>query len=109
MSWKVFDGAVRGTRVDGDPTVAPTRWWNHLYLLMFCWKKIAVFQVMPGDDDKGYYIGYVPMSGRAMISTELTHTGTFSVKEGFEPCTFFALDRDGREIPLELVLETRLF
>lgn len=109
MAWNVFDGRVRGTMVDGDNTVSPTRWWNWAYYAWFGWKKVAVFRVPTGIEQDGYFIGYVPQKGAARVSTQPCFSETFSVKEGHEPCTFFALDRDGREVPLELVLETRLY
>lgn len=104
MTWKKFEGNVVGTRVEGDPSVPPTRWYNHLWLLMFGWKKVAVFMAMNASAPAR--VGFRPFRGDAMLREEPLDRGTFRVRIGHEACTFFVVGDDGKEIPLELLKVT---
>lgn len=111
MSWRFFlnDGTVSGTKVSGDPTVPRTRWWNHLLLLWFWWKKVTVFQVPLEVTNRGFCIGFIPEKGKPMIKTDILHEWRFRVRNGREDCIFFALpaNSDMRpEIPLAVVTQT---
>lgn len=115
MSWKSYDGSIKGTRVEGDSSVPSTygdlqhswlRLLRHLWLFLFVWKAVAVFHVSYEDVRKGYRIGFVPLTGDAKIMKKLVHDRGFRVRRGGEDCTFFAVDPDGREIELELVILT---
>ena len=108
MSWKEFKGSVKGVKVDGDSTMPATKWYNWAFLAWFRWNKVAVLRV-PESAKDGFRVGYVPVMGKAMFDTNIKTGSTFSMKEGREPCTFFALDLNGNEIPIELVIETRVY
>lgn len=41
-----------------------------------------------------------------MIEDKLNHSRRFRMKNGHEDCTFFAITRDGEEIPLKVVVRT---
>lgn len=101
--WQIFKGSVVGTRVEGDLAAPPTRWWNHLYLLLYGWNKVAVLRLVKLKAAYGvYYIGYVALRGSARI-TKVYAGSHVRMRIGREPCRFFALELDGKEIPLDLV------
>ena len=104
MSWKTFSGQVTGVKVDGDPTVPATRWYNHLWLLAFGWKKVAVFDI--ANAGPGARVGYRPFTGEAMLCTVPLENEMFRVRIGHEACTFFVVDKDDKEVPIHLVKVT---
>jgi hypothetical protein len=102
--WKEYKGAsITGTLVQGDPESPPTRWYNHLYLVLFGWKVTVCFQVSEYDAKHGYHVGYVPFNGKAMAEVDTYFDRQFRMKIGHEDCTFFAINRHGKEIPLKIV------
>jgi len=106
MTWVKFDASqIHGTRAKGDKTVPPTRWWNHLYLLLFRWRKVTVYLVP--EEYTSYRVGYKPETGPARILEEPLNSRRFAVRNGFEDCVFFAIDRDGHEIILLELEQTR--
>lgn len=103
--WKKFDASgIGGTSVKGDPRVWRTRWWL-LPILVFVWKKRAVFAVSGLDAIYGYRIGYKPAFGPARLNDHHVHESEFQVRIGREDCAFFALTLKGNEVPLRLVAE----
>lgn len=99
--WKKFKGRKpEGVLIPGDPTAPPTTWWNHLWLALFGWKLTTVFSLpqMPGE---GYHIGYIPDDGQPVYNTSRLMSPSFRVRNGREECVFFAVDRDGNEVPLK--------
>jgi hypothetical protein len=110
--WKRYHGNVTGIKVEGDPNVPPTTRWNHLYLLLFVWKKVAVLCVIEKCDfestEEGYCVGYITRDGHKYIQTRRVKHGSFKMRLGYEGCTFFAIDHTGREIRLELTTITHI-
>lgn len=104
MSWKTFNGQVRGLYVRGDASVPPTRWWNHLWLLFFIWKKVTVLR--PAVHLGSYRVGYVPFKGRSMVLDKPLNLSKFAVRNGHEDCTFFAVADNGNEVELVVVEQT---
>jgi hypothetical protein len=103
----------KGVLVRGDPNVASTNLLNWAYMVhMGGWKTAAVFRVAPTDAICGYRIGYRPSNpdqwiiGKERILAELHTSELFRVRIGREDCTFYAVGRDGKEIPLETVART---
>ncbi|OGL66783.1 hypothetical protein A2856_03390 [Candidatus Uhrbacteria bacterium RIFCSPHIGHO2_01_FULL_63_20] len=113
MSWKKFDGSVTGTKVDGDPSVPATKWYNIWWLWLFGWKKVVVLKVdaelvlKPGGALMDpLYFGYQNIWGKAEVNdTPLTDI-TFLARRGREKCIFFVVDGDGKEVPLRVVTLT---
>jgi hypothetical protein len=99
--WKKYSGRITGIRLTGDSKVPRTRWWNHLYLLLFVWDEITVLQVPDGA--MPYRVGYVDGFGDAKCNTRLYLTRRFAVRHGRESCLFFAVMPDGTEIPLTVI------
>lgn len=104
--WKQYEGYVTGTKTEGDKSVTPTRWWNHLYSALVSWKVVTVFEVPEQAARSGYKIGYLAFNGEAMIEDKVNHSRRFRMKNGHEDCTFFAITRDGEEVPLKVVART---
>jgi len=110
--WQRYDKQVKGCTVEGDPAVPATRWWNHLWLLWWGWKTVAVFEVYTTDQQ--FLVGYRDQWGLAMINTSPLNAGQspdatwkgwprFNVLVGREGCTFFVVDMNGNELPLRCV------
>ncbi|KAA0205545.1 hypothetical protein EDM68_05390 [Candidatus Uhrbacteria bacterium] len=104
--WKHYTGRVTGMRLDGDPKVPATRWWNHLYLLLFVWREITILEVPEGAAP--FRVGYKDDFGRAKCRTRPVYSRRFAVSHGHEPCTFFAVLYDGTEVPLRIVERTSI-
>jgi len=106
MAWVKFNASrIRGTLAKGDKSVPPTRWWNRRYLQLFCWNKMTVFMVPEGIES--YRVGFKSLTGDAELNEEVLTSRKFAVRNGFEDCIFFAIDRDGREITLLELEQTR--
>lgn len=99
--WKRYAGRVIGIHLAGDPNVPPTRWWNHWFLVHFVWKQVSILEV-PEEVDV-YRIGFIDTFGGTMYNTRPMFKRRFAVRHGHEPCSFFAVTKDGTEIPLTLV------
>ncbi len=119
MAWQKFNPTTppKGVIVKGDPDAPPTRWYNHLWLVLFGWKTQALFVVH--TDDKPFRIGFrnhkgdqylnsTVFSGRRLHEVTFLPDGTpkfhwpaFRAKIGHEACTFFAIGLDGKEIKIE--------
>jgi hypothetical protein len=107
FGWKTFSGRVEGVHVHGDKDVKPTRWWRHLFLALWGWKTVAVFEVEdPHAATDGYRIGFVPFNGPAKLRERVCVDRCFRMKIGREDCTFFAVDRSGKEIALRVIART---
>lgn len=101
--WKRYRGKIRSLCVEGDKTAPPTTWWNHLYLALWGWKVVTVFEVSVEEAKLGYRIGYLPVNGKAMIESRVNHDRRFRVKNGHEACTFFAIALDGTGVALKMI------
>ncbi len=106
MMWTEYLGKVTGVRVEGDKTVSPTRWWNHLWLVLVGWKVVTVFEVSAEDAEQGYRIGYIAFDGKTMVESTVHHDRRFRMKNGHEDCSFFAVTINGREVPLTIITRT---
>ena len=106
--WKRYEGgACTGILVKGDPSVPPTRWWNHLYLLWFGWKQVAVFWAPARAMTYfSYRIGYRTCTGEAFIRVKPIQDNCFRMLVGHEDVTFFAVDRSYQEVPIGLAKVT---
>lgn len=104
--WKEFPSTVQGTLAKGDPSVSPTTWYNHWYMAKWGWKTVTVFEVSEEAAENGYDIGYKPFEGKTRVEGKTNHERRFRMKNGFEDCTFFAIDKDGKEVPLTVVART---
>ena len=71
--WKRFESGAsyNGCLVEGDTTVPPTTWWNRLWLELFFWDTVAVFEVAT---DKAFRVGFRNKRGDACITTKLINT-----------------------------------
>ena len=110
MGWKKFGGEVKGVLVEGDKSVPPTTWWRHLWLKFFGWRTVAVFQVSNEALVNGleYRVGFKPLPrfGGAQICDDACRGQRFKMLIGREACTFFAVHKDGTEVPIRLVART---
>lgn len=111
FSWKRYEQHINSNLTvfsRGDRSVPPTRWWNHWYLLLTkAWKRAIVIEVEPnhGNPHAIFAIGYDPVKGAAMCRPLNRMTTKVAFRVGFEPCCFFALDSEGKQIPLRVVAE----
>ena len=61
-----FDASkIKGTRIKGDESVMPTRWWNQAFLWLASWRNVVVFKVPEGIGP--YRIGRKLQDGKAFI------------------------------------------
>jgi hypothetical protein len=104
--WKSYTGRIEGIILQGDPKVPPTRWWNHLWLVLFVWNEVTILEVPP--DAPPYRVGYAPYAGGQMYQTRLLHKPRFAVRHGHENCRFFAVTADGTELPLKIATRTTI-
>jgi hypothetical protein len=103
-AWKDFDGTVKGTKVEGDKSVSPTTFLNRIYYAhLGGWKAITVFEVSEEAAENGYDIGYRAFDGETKVQGKVNHERRFRMKNGYEDCIFFAIDHEGKEIPLTIV------
>lgn len=110
MAWKRYIAPVRGIKVQGDKKAPPTRWWNHLWLVLFGWKTVVVFTgsvPIKLGLTCGFKVGYRDFHGRAYISTGSVKAEGFKMLIGHEDCTFFAVTSDTLE-EIELVNAARV-
>lgn len=107
--WERHNKRVEGVLVPGDPSVPPTRWWNHLFLALWRWKTVAVFEVAdPLEAIDGYCVGFRPMEGPAKVEMGVEHNRRFRMKVGHEACTFFATNLGGNEVRIRLITTTTI-
>lgn len=107
FGWEKFHGRVRGFPVEGDKSVAPTTWWRHIFLALWGWKTVVVLEVEdPHAAADGYRIGFIPFRGTPQLKQKVLVDRCFRMKVGREDCTFFAVDRSGREIALRVIART---
>ncbi|MFA6429238.1 MAG: hypothetical protein WCV84_01940 [Patescibacteria group bacterium] len=71
--WTKHQGNVQGVHVEGDKSAPPTKWWNHLYLALWGWKAVTVFEVSEDAAREGYQLGYLPFDGNAMVESTVNH------------------------------------
>lgn len=97
-AWRVYEGGeIQGTLVSGDTVAPPTRWWNHLYLARWGWKRVAVFKVQQKPVSSILsYVGYYDFRGRARVTRKPIFCQFFRVRVGRESCTFFCGKRFGK-------------
>ena len=104
MGWKRFEGPdIRGSLIMGDDSASPTKWWNHLWLALWGWKTVVVFQVPREAIERGYRVGYRPFDGKTMLEETINYDRQFRMKVGREDCVFFAVMKNGLEATLTLV------
>jgi len=98
--WRRTHRTYLGIIVPGDKTVPPTRWWNHLWLLLWGWKCYAFFSVryVPSD---GYFVGFRDFTEKTMIQSVKQTSPEFRVRIGYEDCEFFAINAKGKPIDLD--------
>lgn len=107
VMWNAYEGNVKGVRIEGDASAPPTRWYNHAFLALWGWKKVAVLRV--ADETRarsGYRVGYKPFEGPSRVNDEVFRDPAFRMKVGREDPIFFAVGLDGIEIPLEVLAVT---
>lgn len=111
FGWKKYKNTVNSDLAvfsRGDVNAPRTHWWNHWYLLLTkAWKRVIVVEVDPahGDAHSIFTVGYDPQEGAAMCRALNRMTTKVAFRVGFEPCYFFALDSQGKQIPLRIVAE----
>lgn len=99
---------VQGVQLEGDPFVPPTPsnpfmlfWYIH-----FVWRTVVVFQY-DKSPNQGFRIGFRNSRGETYVrGGGILYERRFAVRIGCEPCTFFALDALGSEIPLRKIAAT---
>lgn len=106
--WDTYNRPVVGVMVEGDKNSPPTRWWNHLYLAVFGWKVVTVFEVSAKDAERGYSVGYLPIDGKGKVEIKLNYDRFFRMRNGHEDCTFFAINEKGEEVHIEVVGRTTI-
>lgn len=96
-------------KVTGDKSVLPTRWWNHLFYVLFGWKTVAVFEVVgPLPLNSGYHVGFRTYKGEMWVcrNHEIMEK-QFAMQVGHEDCEFFALMKHSTSLlPIRLVERT---
>lgn len=102
--WQTYLGRVEGLLLGGDKNVPPTKWWNHIWLILHVWKTVSVLAVP--IEVKAFRVGYIPESGVAKYNTKVLTVPWFAVRHGHEDCRFFAIDLKGTELPLEVSRRT---
>lgn len=104
--WVSFTGQASGTLIKGVQDSSPTKnKLQNLWLKFFGWKQGAYFQVAPEQAEAGYYVGYIPQLCVTATSVSLRkcHERKFMLKIGREDCRFFAVDLQGKEIPVRYI------
>lgn len=104
--WKQYYGHAEGIKINGDPTVPMTTWFNLIWLKYFRWNKVSILRIPADKAQMGYRIGYRPFKGPAKIKIQALFDDLVAILNGHEDCTFFAEDMNGEEI--ELVLESQV-
>ena len=89
FGWKKEPNPLSGVKVEGDKAMPPTRWWNHLYLLLWGWRTVVVFSVPDEVARAGYFIGFTDFRNRSKRETKPCHDPTFILKVGHEDSTVF--------------------
>lgn len=90
----------KGHRIEGDPNMPKTRWWNRYFLRKLVWKKLVVFKVPEGSI---YTVGYRDFLGELqIIEWRPLDDPFFAVLVGHEDSVFIALGIDGKEIQLSV-------
>ena len=94
--WKRYSSGIdtkEAVYIEGDKSVPKTRWWNHLWLLLYRWRTVAIFEIVHDDL---FYVGYQP--GFRTIKDEVYVLQNHEVCEkrfgmliGHEACEFFVL------------------
>ncbi len=107
--WEPYVGPARenGVRVKGDTSVSPTA--NpvlHAWLRLVGWRTVAVLEVPPQAATAGYRVGFVPFTGDARLHAAIRTGPRFRMRVGREDPIFFAVAKDGSEVPLTLVART---
>ncbi len=89
--------------VNGNPKSKAARSGMSLFWqINFGWRWLAILEPAGGAGPKR--IGFVDGNGKRHICTvETRRHRYFGMMVGGEPCTFFALDEDGEQVPLRLV------
>lgn len=105
MGWKTYSGAARGITIDGDENASPTRWYNHLFQLLWGWRLVAVLEVAD-DPHRLLHLGFRDHKGKAMVMTSPLPSRAFRVRVGHEGCDFFLVDGDGMEHVLRQIIRT---
>jgi hypothetical protein len=110
MKWLPYTGSAKGLMVEGDKTVAKTNVFTHLFLLLWGWKTVVVFQDATPNQlglACGFKVGYRDFKGRSNLGQETVKANGFRMKIGYEDCAFFAVTSDTlQEIPLKVTLRT---
>ncbi len=97
---------IKGIFVEGDKKMPPTagnlfqRWQ-----LKNKWNVVSILAPI-NPTEGGYYIGFKNFRGEVFLREKSIDDWEFGVLNGYEDCTFFALDLNGKEIELELVRRT---
>jgi len=102
--WKSFTAfQPKGFFIRGDAKATPTKWWNHLWLVLFGWTKVAVLRAADAPAE-GWLIGYRDFTGKQLVRTTLIKVMDVRMLIGHEDCTFFAVTKEWKEISLECVI-----
>lgn len=103
MNWSKFSRAVEGRLIKGDKTVPPTTKWNYYWLRWFVWKRVVVFEVDREAAGRGFRVGFKKPDGEAEVCLATCYSHRYKMRLGHEDCIFFAVNEQGREIPLKVV------
>lgn len=105
--WEYFTRNAFGITVEGDPNLAPTRWWRKLFFRMDDNMLAAVFAPRPAERLHGYRIGIMRNSGVAMISSRWYQQQYFAIRLDREPATVFVTDPTGTQEGTVTLVERR--
>lgn len=101
MHFRRFSHLYKGHHIEGDLQMPPTLWWNRWFLRRFWWKKLVIFAVPEGSE---YTVSCRNFLGELyQLEWRPRDDPRFAVFVGRENCTFIALDKKGREIPLDVI------
>ena len=99
---KDYDKNLAVTSI-GDNGCPPTRWWNHWWLVLRgVWIWAIVIEVEPSSNQH-LMVGYAPSSGSPMMRPIPPTATKVAFRVGHEPCSFFAFNSEGQQVPVKLV------
>lgn len=107
--WKKSRGLPfpkHGVFTQGDSTVAPTTWWNILWMLGYGWENAIILEVSEEAAAAGYYLGYLLNDGSGKRRTVLCKSTQVHALLSYENVEYYAVNTHGE--PVDLTIADRI-